>query len=469
MGVNSRNTCQNQNGNKPGCANATPNPAPSNGNSDDDSNASDSDPSANSTSETSPGDDNDDHAIAIMPSQELNMRLAAENVPVPSSVVPTPTTPMLTPQGMTPPESVSPPGMTPPVTPVEIPLSDGGSQHEQIEGEPTASPIAVPLPKREIGDEPSSPTKVPRVEVPETRAPTQGAGGSESPTKIQRIGTITAALGKIEDWARSGAWENKIASVLDLLDTQLDPKEVEKAREVQMATLVEKEFAVPRLKREMSRKSKLFHYKWVDEIKRGAYRSRFTSADIKRKYTREELEEETNTFAPTPYEESHVLLELKCLQEGWHTRSGDVRCAYLLGRDSGDSAGNPVHIRMPPEYQPHFQAWLHQQSPEVQAKFEGPDLNKEVVLELVGNLYGRRPAGNNYRKEFEQVVTEKMASKGYQFQRGKRDPTVYTCAKTGATILHHVDDLRVGAADVDLQFLLSKQGLGEFLDMKAGR
>ena len=146
--------------------------APSDGNSDDDSNASDSDPSANSTSETSPGDDNDDHAIAIMPSQELNMRLAAENVPVPSSVVPTPTTPMLTPQGMTPPESVSPPGMTPPVTPVEIPLSDGGSQHEQIEGEPTASPIAVPLPKREIGDEPSSPTKVPRVEVPETRAPT---------------------------------------------------------------------------------------------------------------------------------------------------------------------------------------------------------------------------------------------------------------------------------------------------------
>ena len=183
-----------------------------------------------------------------------------------------------------PPESVSPPGMTPPVTPIEIPLSDGGSQHEQIEGEPTASPIAVPLPKREIGDEPSSPTKVPRVEVPETRAPTQGAGGSESPTKIQRIGTITAALGKIEDWARSGAWENKIASVLDLLDTQLDPKEVEKAREVQMATLVEKEFAVPRLKREMSRKSKQFHYKWVDEIKRGAYRSRFTCADIKRKY-----------------------------------------------------------------------------------------------------------------------------------------------------------------------------------------
>jgi len=86
-----------------------------------------------------------------MPSQELNMRLAAENVSVPGSVVPTPTTPMLTPQGMTPPEPISPPGMTPPVTPLEIPLSDGGSQHEQIEGEPTASLIAMPLTKRDIG------------------------------------------------------------------------------------------------------------------------------------------------------------------------------------------------------------------------------------------------------------------------------------------------------------------------------
>lgn len=158
--------------------------APSDGHRDDDSNASDSDKSANSTSETNPGDDNDDHAITIMPNQELNMRLAAENVSVPGSVVPTPTTPMLIPQGMTPPEPTSPPCMTPPVTPVEIPLNDGGNQHEQIEGEPTASPIAMPLPKLEIGDEPSSPTKVPRVEVPVTRAPTQGAGGSECPTKV---------------------------------------------------------------------------------------------------------------------------------------------------------------------------------------------------------------------------------------------------------------------------------------------
>lgn len=436
-------------------------------------NSSESSPSSSSGA---PGPTNSEQRPVMMMPTRVSSTPGADPIEEPRSPSYAPTTPMLTPQsfeevtvqGMTPPSNGDPLAMTPPGSPEEIPLSNPGNQVTQSENT-GATAVAVPLPKRELGGDDPSPTKVPRIEVQENRAPSQPGPGSESPTKIQRIGTITAALEQIQDWARNGQWENRIASVLDLLDTQLDPKEVEKARDVQMATLVEKEFAIPKLRRELPRQSKLFHFKWVDEIKRGAYRSRFTCADMKRKYTREELAEETNTFAPTPYEESHVLLELKCLQNGWNTRSADVRCAYLLGRDSGDSAGNPVHIRVPPEYQPYFQAWLRQQPPEVQSKFDGVDLFKDVVLELVGNLYGRRPAGNNYRKEFEHVVTEKMATKGYQFQRGKRDPTVYTCARTGATILHHVDDLRVGAADADLEFLLSKQGLGEFLDMKVGK
>jgi len=81
----------------------------------------------------------------------------------------------------------------------------------------------------------------------------------------------------------------------------------------------------------------------------------------------------------------------------------------------------------------------------------------------------RRPAGSNYRKEFEQVVTEKMATKGYRFRRGKRDPTVYTSSKTGAMILHRFDDLRIGAAAADLDFLLSTKSLGEYQDMKVGK
>ena len=95
-------------------------------------------------------------------------------------------------------------------------------------------------------------------------------------------------------------------------------------------------------------------------------------------------------FAPTPYEESHV----KSLVKGRNFRSADVR-----GKNASDSAGNPVNMRVPPEYQQHFNAWLAQQPPHIQRKFEGVDLYKDVVLQLVGNLYGRRPAGSNYRKE----------------------------------------------------------------------
>ena len=81
--------------------------------------------------------------------------------------------------------------------------------------------------------------------------------GDESPAKKQKVDTITSALTQIQDWARNSQWENQIGSVLDLLDTQLDSGEVEKAMNVQMATLVEKEFAVPTLKTELSRNSTL--------------------------------------------------------------------------------------------------------------------------------------------------------------------------------------------------------------------
>ena len=387
---------------------------------------------------------------------------------------PVPGTPLSEAQGMTP-DSSHRMTMTPPTPPspfahdVPSPFAHvapspsspfRGSGPLQVERD-LATPTginAVPLP--------NSAASVDKRSLPEPSEPT--ATAAESLPKVPKVGTISSALQQIQEWARNGQWEQKIASVLDLLDTQLDPREVEKARDVQMATLVEKGFAIPRLKANMPRKAKLFNYKWVDEVKRGVYRSRFTCADIKKKYSKQELEEETNTFAPTPYEESHILLELKCLQNGWHTRSGDVRCAYLLGTDSGDSNGKPVFMRVPPEYIPHFHVWLSGQDHETQAQFKSVDLQRDVVLELVGNLYGRRPAGSNYRKEFEQVVTQGLISKGYQFVRGTRDPTVYTCANTDATLLHHVDDTRLGASDSDLEFLQSDEGLGKYLDMKNG-
>ena len=86
------------------------------------------------------------------------------------------------------------------------------------------------------------------------------AATAESSPKVPKVGSITCALQQIQDWARDGQWEQKISSVLDLLDTRLDPREVEKARDIQMATLIEKDFAKPRLKADMPRKAKLFNF-----------------------------------------------------------------------------------------------------------------------------------------------------------------------------------------------------------------
>ena len=44
------------------------------------------------------------------------------------------------------------------------------------------------------------------------------------------------------------------------------------------------------------------------------------------------------------------------------------------------------HSRPPKEYQQHFQEWLRSQPSDVQRKFEGVDLFKDVVLELLENM-----------------------------------------------------------------------------------
>jgi hypothetical protein len=71
-------------------------------------------------------------------------------------------------------------------------------------------------------------------------------------------GTISVALEQMQECGRNREWENTISSVSHFLDTQLGPREVAKARDILMATLVEKEFTVPKLKNDFS----------VDEIKR---------------------------------------------------------------------------------------------------------------------------------------------------------------------------------------------------------
>ena len=116
--------------------------------------------------------------------------------------------------------------------------------------------------------------------------------------------TVKEAFQAIEGWANEGKWTERISSITDLLDSQLDPAAVAAARDAQMAVLHGKDFALPILKKHVRAGAKSFGYKWVDENKRGVYRSRFTCADLRARCSKADLAEEVGVSAPTPHAES---------------------------------------------------------------------------------------------------------------------------------------------------------------------
>ena len=70
----------------------------------------------------------------------------------------------------------------------------------------------------------------------------------------------------------------------------------------------------------------------MDKQRDGIYKSRFTCADIKRKYSPEE-EAKMRVFVPTPTPESHALLEVSALRSGHAMRTLDIVAAFLIGLD----------------------------------------------------------------------------------------------------------------------------------------
>ncbi|CAE8742493.1 unnamed protein product, partial [Polarella glacialis] len=299
-----------------------------------------------------------------------------------------------------------------------------------------------------------------------------GFRGAATPpgAKVQRIGAMNE-----DDWEfvqtvlGQGAQDDltqQMASIADYMDSVLDPAQVETARLEELGKLYSLDGYLPELVRNLPYGSKLFPNKWVDKNSKGRYRSRLTCADLKSRYSKQELLEEISTHCPTPYPESHALLELRMLLEGWSSRSADVISAFLIGKDAGDSDGNPVYMRPPKEWMPVFKTWLSSQPKEVQQKYAGAEL-RDICWQLVGNLHGRRTAGAVYRDELEYVMVEKLKDHGFRFTRGRRDPCVYRCATTGTTIVHHVGDFRATGSAKDLTRLFDTE-LAGYLKLKKG-
>ena len=187
--------------------------------------------------------------------------------------------------------------------------------------------------------------------------------------------------------------------------------------------------------------SQLFGHKWVDKCSRGTYKSRFTCADIKARYTQEQ-EAELDVFVPTPTPESHNVFEVYALMNKFYRRNLDIVAAFLIGRDRGAAQGKPVYVRAPIEWWDLFLEWLEEVNPADRQWYK--DRFKEVCFRLDGNFYGPRTAGSVYRNELEEIVCSRVDPQRYVFfVKGQKDPCcIFRCTKTGIVLLHHVDDIR---------------------------
>ncbi len=153
-------------------------------------------------------------------------------------------------------------------------------------------------------------------------------------TKLQRIGHLAdrELWQAIEEWGNSKPHNNPtalqwVSNVTDYVDQLLDPQE--EARKAQLRKLWERNAFFPVRKDQIPRGSQVFHHKWVDKCSKGTYKSRFTCADVKARYSAEQ-EADLDVFVPTSTPKSHSLLEVYALQKKWCTRSLDIVAAFNL-------------------------------------------------------------------------------------------------------------------------------------------
>ena len=173
--------------------------------------------------------------------------------------------------------------------------------------------------------------------------------------------------------------EQRLATVMEYLNRVLDTKLVKEARETQLRKLWKLEAFTPMARRSVPKRSKVFHYTWVDKAKGGVYKSRFTRDDVKRGYTAEE-EQDLKVFVPTPTPEAHSLLEVRALQHGHAMRTFDIVAAFLIGKDRGAQTGEYVYMRAPPEWKPLYDEWVRELPDTLQGR--GIPAGREPVRQM---------------------------------------------------------------------------------------
>ena len=304
---------------------------------------------------------------------------------------------------------------------------------------------------------------------------THSTAGEAEPKQSRQCGVLRHLTNK-EVWERIQEWGNseeasnptalqRVSNVTDFVDQMLDPEKVTEARKAQLAKLWDRGPFTPVHKKEIPRGAQIFSHKWVDKCSKGTYKSRFTCADIRARYSADQ-EAEMDVFVPTPTPEAHNLLEVYALKNGYYTRSLDIVAAFLIGQDRGAAEGKHVYMRPPVEWYDLFVAWLNTLTPEEKAFYE--HAFKDVYFRLDGNLYGRRTAGSVYRNELEEILCGRVDAKRYSFTRGEKDPCVFRRQKSGIILIHHIDDIRLAGPKAAVNHFVDKE-MPKHCEIQAGQ
>ena len=159
----------------------------------------------------------------------------------------------------------------------------------------------------------------------------------------------------------------------------------------------------------LPRGARVFRHLWVDT----ETKSRLTVQDRKADGATEEY-----VNVPVPAPQTNAIMELLCVVRGWAMYHFDVVSAFPHAQEVRDD----IFVRPPPEW--------------------SPPSSEPVVWRMRQALYGRRPAGANFRDYFERVVCE---MRGFSFKRGIAEPAAYHDEVSGTVLTHHIDDGRVCA------------------------
>ncbi|CAE7937581.1 unnamed protein product, partial [Symbiodinium sp. KB8] len=199
----------------------------------------------------------------------------------------------------------------------------------------------------------------PAGENPSTAPEGAGSAASSAAAPPRPPSEAEELWARIERWASAddpAQTQRRLASVMELLDSAPDPAQIQQASLDQLRKLWRLKAFTPVHKKDKPTAAQTFHYKWVDKVKEGVAKSRFTCADVKRAYTAEQ-EQDLRVFVPTPTPEAHALLEITALQKGCAMRTFDIVAAFLIGQDRGAQEEKWVYMRPPPEWRPIWEEW----------------------------------------------------------------------------------------------------------------